>query len=90
LIDVLDHVLDKGIVIDAWVRMSLMGLQLAEVEARIFVASIQTYLEHAGAVAATRPISQIMGVAIASDVHKRPLKNPLAQRSVDHKRIPKA
>jgi len=47
LIDVLDRVLDKGIVIDAWVRISLIGLDLLQVEARIVVASINTYLTHA-------------------------------------------
>src|SRR6266704_517515 len=50
LIDVLDRVLDKGIVIDAWVRISLVGLDLITVEARIVVASIDTYLKYADAV----------------------------------------
>jgi hypothetical protein len=44
LIDVLDRVLDKGIVIDAWVRVSLVGIDLITVEARVVVASIDTYL----------------------------------------------
>ena len=39
LIDVLDRVLDKGIVIDAWVRVSLVGIDLITVEARVVVAS---------------------------------------------------
>ncbi len=46
VIDVLDHVLDKGIVIDAWVRVSLAGIDLVTVEARIVVASIGTYLTY--------------------------------------------
>src|SRR5213592_1243913 len=46
LIDVLDRVLDKGIVIDAWVRLSLVGIDLITVEARIVVASIATYLQY--------------------------------------------
>jgi hypothetical protein len=50
LIDVLDRVLDKGIVIDAWVRVSLVGIELATVEARIVVASIDTYLKYSEAV----------------------------------------
>ena len=50
LIDVLDRVLDKGIVIDAWVRISLVGLDLITVEARVVVASIDTYLKYADAV----------------------------------------
>ena len=43
VVDVLDRVLDKGIVIDAWVRVSLMGIDLLTVEARVVVASIETY-----------------------------------------------
>lgn len=47
LLDVLDRVLDKGIVIDAWVRFQLVGLDLITVDARIVVASIETYLNYA-------------------------------------------
>ena len=53
LIDVLDRVLDKGIVIDAWVRVSLVGIDLVSVEARIVVASVETYLKYAEAVGLT-------------------------------------
>jgi hypothetical protein len=60
LIDVLDRVLDKGIVIDAWVRVSLVGIDLITVEARVVVASIDTYLkfsEELGQVgSASRPV----------------------------------
>src|ERR1700741_2880488 len=60
LIDVLDRVLDKGIVIDAWVRVSLVGIDLITVEARVVVASIDTYLKYSGAVGqtvtASRPV----------------------------------
>ena len=52
LIDVLDRVLDKGIVIDAWVRVSLVGIDLITVEARVVVASIDTYLKYSEAVSA--------------------------------------
>jgi gas vesicle structural protein len=57
LIDVLDRVLDKGIVIDAWVRVSLVGIDLITVEARVVVASIDTYLKYSEAVGATTPVS---------------------------------
>ena len=50
VIDVLDHVLDKGIVIDAHVRVGLAGIDLITVEARVLVASIDTYLQHSEAV----------------------------------------
>ena len=46
VIDVLDRVLDKGIVIDAWIRVSLAGIDLITVEARVVVASIETFVRH--------------------------------------------
>jgi len=53
LIDVLDRVLDKGIVIDAYVRVSLVGIDLVSVEARIVVASVDTYLKYAETIGVT-------------------------------------
>ena len=47
LVDILDRVLDKGIVIDAWIRISLVGIDFVTVEARVVVASIETYLHNA-------------------------------------------
>ena len=58
LIDVLDRVLDKGIVIDAWVRVSLVGIDLITVEARIVVASIDTYLKYSEAVSQSNPVTR--------------------------------
>jgi hypothetical protein len=58
LIDVLDRVLDKGIVIDAWVRVSLVGIDLITVEARVVVASIDTYLKYSEAVGAAASASR--------------------------------
>jgi hypothetical protein len=49
--EVLDRVLDRGIVIDAWLRVSVAGIALLDVDARIVVASIDTYVRHADAVA---------------------------------------
>lgn len=51
LLDVLDRVLDKGIVIDARVRVSLIGLELVTVDLTVVVASIATYLDYSGALA---------------------------------------
>ena len=51
LIDVLDRALDKGRVIDAWVRVSVVGIELVTVEARVVVASISTFFSHAEALA---------------------------------------
>jgi len=50
LADVLDLILDKGIVIDAYVRVSLVGIELLTVDARVVIASVDTYLRWAEAV----------------------------------------
>jgi hypothetical protein len=67
LIDVLDRVLDKGIVIDAWVRVSLVGIDLVTVEARIVVASIDTYLKYSEAVGIRAPVSRPPELATAAE-----------------------
>jgi hypothetical protein len=46
-IDVLDRVLDKGIVIDGWGRVSVAGIDLITIDGWVVVASIHTYLQHA-------------------------------------------
>jgi hypothetical protein len=63
LIDVLDRVLDKGIVIDAWVRVSLVGIDLITVEARVVVASIDTYLKYSETIGQVVPVSRPAAVA---------------------------
>ena len=67
LIDVLDRVLDKGIVIDAWVRVSLVGIDLITVEARVVVASIDTYLKYSEAVGQTAPAGRLAADGRAND-----------------------
>ena len=66
LIDVLDRVLDKGIVIDAWVRVSLVGIDLITVEARVVVASIDTYLKYSEAVGTVAPVAKPATIDAAS------------------------
>jgi len=66
IVDVLDRVLDKGIVIDAWVRVSLVGIDLITVEARVVVASIATYLQYSETVAHMGPASIPSGRASES------------------------
>jgi len=53
LAEVVDRILDKGIVIDAWARVSLVGIEILSVEARVVVASVDTYLKYAEAVGLT-------------------------------------
>ena len=55
LAEVIDRVLDKGIVIDAYVRISLVGIELLAIDARIVIASVETYLKYAEAVGLTAP-----------------------------------
>jgi hypothetical protein len=50
LADVLDLILDKGLVIDAYVRVSGLGIELLTIDARIVIASVDTYLHYAEAV----------------------------------------
>ena len=71
LIDVLDRVLDKGIVIDAWVRGSLVGIELITVEARLVVASIDTYLRYSETVEALAPAARSIRTP-SNTVHKPP------------------
>ncbi|MCG8341811.1 MAG: gas vesicle structural protein GvpA [Chlorobiales bacterium] len=53
LVEVVDRILDKGVVIDAWARVSLVGIELLAVEARVVVASVETYLKYAEAIGLT-------------------------------------
>ena len=50
LADVIDTILDKGLVIDAYVRVSLVGIEIVTIDARIVIASVDTYLRFAEAV----------------------------------------
>ena len=50
LVDVIDTILDKGLVIDAYIRVSLIGIEVLTIDARIVVASVDTYLRFAEAV----------------------------------------
>jgi len=53
LAEVLDKILDKGLVIDIWARVSLVGIELVTIEARIVVASVEKFLIYAEAMGQT-------------------------------------
>ena len=53
LAEVVDRILDKGIVVDAFARVSLVGIELVSVEARVVIASVETYLKYAEAIGLT-------------------------------------
>ncbi len=57
LVEVIDRVLDKGLVIDAWVRLSLVGIELLAIEARVVVAGVETYLKYAEAIGLTPTVA---------------------------------
>ena len=78
LIDVLDRILDKGIIIDAWVRISLVGIDLITVEARVVVASIDTYIKYSEAVGQVAPASR---PAIDGRTHEAVLAENAALRA---------
>lgn len=54
LVEVIDRILDKGIVVDIWARVSLVGLEILTIEARIVIASVETYLKYAEAIGLTQ------------------------------------
>ena len=91
LIDVLDRVLDKGIVIDAWVRVSLVGIDLITVEARVVVASIDTYLKYSEAVGqvlpASRPQTELTQTVMAENAALR-AKLAATQKDIRAERMP--
>ncbi len=53
LAEVIDRILDKGVIIDAWARLSLVGIELLAIEARVVVAGVDTWLKYAEAVGLT-------------------------------------
>lgn len=59
LVDVIDRILDKGVVVDAWARVSLVGIEILAIEARVVIASVETYLKYAEAVGLTAPAEEL-------------------------------
>ena len=57
VIEVLDRLIDRGIVIDAWVRLAVAGIDLIAIESRIVVASIDTYLATARSLSRVPPVA---------------------------------
>lgn len=58
LAEVIDRILDKGIVIDAWARLSLVGIEFLSFEARVVIAGVETYLKYAEAIGLTATAAQ--------------------------------
>ncbi len=62
LAEVIDRIMDKGIVVDAWARASLVGIEILTIEARVVVASVDTFLHYA------EEITKVEQAAIATPV----------------------
>jgi hypothetical protein len=69
LADVVEIILDKGIVIDAYVRVSLVGIELLTIDARIVIASVDTYLRFAEATNRLDLVEQGGGEALPDFIH---------------------
>ncbi|ALC86927.1 MULTISPECIES: gas vesicle structural protein GvpA [Bacillaceae] len=67
LAEVIDRILDKGIVIDAFVRVSVVGIEILTVEARVVIASVDTWLRYAEAVGLLRDGAEEDGLALQSN-----------------------
>jgi gas vesicle structural protein len=88
ILDVLERVLDRGIVIDAWVGVSLAGIRLLELDTRIIVASLDTYLrrgqELSSVVWANRPALKVVSATVTAD--PEPAIAPLPPRRRQRRR----
>src|SRR3954467_9973469 len=82
LYDVLDLILDKGIVIDAFVRVSLVGIELLTVDLRVVVASVDTYLRYAEGVERLQLYNR-SGAARLPDMVGKASKGKAIGRNVD-------
>ncbi|MEL3972155.1 gas vesicle protein GvpJ [Rossellomorea oryzaecorticis] len=63
LAEVIDRILDKGIVIDAFARVSVVGIEILTIEARVVIASVDTWLRYAEAVGLLRDDVEENGLA---------------------------
>jgi hypothetical protein len=53
LVEIVDRILDKGLVVDAWAKVSLVGIEILTIELRAVVASVETWIKYAEAVGLT-------------------------------------
>lgn len=83
LYDVLELILDRGMVIDVFVRVSLVGIEILKIDARIVVASVDTYLRFAEACnrldlerdSGSTTIPELLGGGVAKSVGKRKVRS---------------
>ena len=82
LVEIIDRILDKGLVIDVWARVSVVGIEILTVEARIVVASVDTFLHYAKNISALEMASQSGELEDLQNLEfgTSPLVQPAAQR----------
>lgn len=66
LADIVAVILDKGIVIELWAKLLLLGTEIVRLEARLVVASVETYLKYAEAIGLTRFVAAPAAAAITA------------------------
>lgn len=89
--EILERVLDQGLVIDAWVQVSVVGLKVIDVDARVVVASISGYVRHARAVSEVPAVSRPLAVpsrrpTIVADAAREPQRRRTATRAMPLRR----
>ena len=87
LAELVDVILDKGIVIDTWTRVSVLGLELVTIEARMVVTSVETYLRYADAIAHITPAASPPRPWVVSggeNEHDRVLEGEVLRRLWEH------
>ena len=87
LADVVERILDKGIVIDVWVCVALVGIDILTVEARVVIASVDTFLKYADAIRqippVARPALETERIkALAGQLASLPVPRPAGRRAI--------
>jgi hypothetical protein len=86
LIDVLDRVLDKGIIIDAWTRVSLVGVDMITIESRVMVASFDTYLSYSEPLRRMPSVAGPRGIVTDGDSFSSPVPDAEKEKPPPHRR----
>ncbi|MCH7659918.1 MAG: gas vesicle structural protein GvpA [Euryarchaeota archaeon] len=71
LAEVLDRILDKGVVIDIWIRVSLVGIEILTIEARVVIASVDTFLHYAREISKIEQAEQEGNLEALEDIEIR-------------------
>jgi len=84
LAEVLDRILDKGIVIDIWARVSVVGIEILTVEARVVVASVDTFIHYAEEIAKIEQAAQSGEMEDLQDLETGTQAIPPRAVEIDH------